>query len=72
MRGRRKVRQKRGVLDWNLLLVVIAVCHPRLHLGAIQRTGDKTLVEGVLVVVPLAADGVEPLDQAGAERRALR
>jgi hypothetical protein len=35
-------------------------------LGALQRPGNEPFVEGMLVVVPFAADGVKPGHQAGA------
>jgi hypothetical protein len=49
-------------------LVVVTVGDPCLNLGAIKRTSNKLLMEGMLVVVTLLAHGVEPRNEAGAYR----
>jgi hypothetical protein len=64
-----KVGQNRRVLDRDLLLVVIAIRNPSLNLGAIECSGDEPLVEGVLVMIALVANGMEPGDEAGGGRR---
>jgi hypothetical protein len=35
-----------------------------LHLAAIKFTSDEALVERVLIVIPLRADCVQPVDEA--------
>lgn len=72
MRGRWQVGENRRVLYGDLLLVVIAICDPSLNLGAIERSGDKPLMEGMPVMIALVADGAEPGDEARAGGRDLR
>jgi len=60
MRRRRQVSEDGRVLYRDLLLVVIAVRYPGLDLRAIERAGDESLMERVLVVVARRADGAEP------------
>jgi hypothetical protein len=50
-------------------LVVIAICYPSLHGGAVKRTCDKPPMKRVLVVIALLADGIKPRDEAGIGRR---
>jgi hypothetical protein len=54
-----------------LLLVVIAIGHPRLHCGAVERSGDEPPVKRVLVVVAFIADGMKPRDEIGIGRRCV-
>jgi hypothetical protein len=68
MRRRWKAGENEGVFDGELLLVVVPVGDPRLHGGAVERPRNKTLMKGMLVVIALLADGVEPRNEAGAVR----
>jgi hypothetical protein len=69
VRCRGQVCENRGVLYGNLFLIVIAIRHPSLHRGAVQRSGDEPPMKRVLVVVTLLADGVKPRDEIGIGRR---
>ena len=63
---RRQVREDRRIFYRDQFLIVITIRDPRLHLGAVERSGDEPFVEGMFVVVSLAADGIKPGHQAGA------
>jgi hypothetical protein len=39
-----------------------------LHLRAFKRAGDEPLMKGVLVVIALLADGMQPLEEVRAGR----
>jgi hypothetical protein len=63
MRRRRQIGEDRRVLYRDLLLVVIAICDPRLDLRSIERAGDEPLMERVFVVVARPSDGMEPVGE---------
>jgi len=52
-----------------LLLVVVSVRDPGLDLRAVERSGNETLMEGVLVMIARLTDGVEPVDEVACRRR---
>ena len=49
-------------------MVIVAICNPRLDLRAAKGAGNQSLMKGVLVVVALQADRVQPREQAEAIR----
>jgi hypothetical protein len=59
-----KVREDERVLDRDLFLVVVAVRDPRADLVGGEFARDEPLMEGMLVVVPFRADGMQPIDEA--------
>lgn len=63
VRRGREIGEDRSVLYGDLLLIVVAVCNPGLDRGAIERACDQPLVEGMLIVIALPADGVQPCDE---------
>jgi hypothetical protein len=63
-----KVRENRGVFDRNLLLIIITIRDPGLYLSAIKGPRDQPLMEGMLVVIALLADGIQPGEKARAGR----
>jgi hypothetical protein len=66
MGGRGQIRKDRGILHRDLCLIVVAVRDPSTHLRAVKYARDEPLMERVLVVIALIADGMQPLDEAGA------
>jgi hypothetical protein len=63
MRRRRQVGENRRILHRYLLLVVVAIADPSLHRGAIERSRDEPLMEGMSVVITLVADRAQPRDE---------
>lgn len=63
VRRGREISKDRSVLYGDLLLIVVAVCNPGLNGRAIECACDQPLVEGMLVVIALPADGVQPCDE---------
>jgi hypothetical protein len=69
MRRRRKVGENGGVLDRDLLLVVVAIRDPGLHLRARKRPGEEALMEWVLIVISFRTDCMQPVDETTLSRR---
>jgi hypothetical protein len=49
-------------------LIIIPIGDPRLDRAALQRPGDQPLMERMLVVIAVFADGQKALDEVGAGR----
>src|SRR5881628_2917663 len=63
-------RQNQGILDGNIDLIIEAVRHPQLQLGARQLAPVHPLVEGVEVVVAALEHAAQPTHQAVGRMRA--
>src|SRR5881628_2891965 len=63
-------RQNQGILDGNIDLIIEAVRHPQLQLGARQLAPVHPLVEGVEVVVAALEHAAQPIHQAAGRMRA--
>ncbi len=52
-----KIGEDRRVFDGDLLLIIVAIRNPRLHLSAVERARNQPLMERMLVVIALLANG---------------